>query len=226
MKKLIITVLVCTYIFGIVGMAEAALAAESISPKYSMTNNQKALFSFDLFALNANNSQNESLLNASNSWGSSLTPSLDSALDITTRQLSVPTVANPLTFTFTLSDTSNNNISNSGSAFHIHLYDSLADAESGTNPFAVFDTLTLLGASSASLSFTDNTYFPYLSDGKFVAVAYGSGVKTTGTPKTFTLNSASVSFNDEMKPVPLPTAGLLLASGLIGLIGARRKLAA
>lgn len=205
MKKLMIAVLVPMFVFGMVGLAQAALHSETFAQSYTLGQNTKVLYAFDLFSQWDTVTTNYSQL-ISNATKSG--PNTDGILNPAEFALS-----SPFTLSFAFANTAS---LNNGASLNVYLYDTISDATNNTNNFAI-SSLSLKGKSAGSIAFTDQSLFSHFTDGKVVAVVYGTGLGT----KTFSLNQAS--FSTEVQPVPLPAAGLLLCSGLIGLIGIRRK---
>jgi hypothetical protein len=204
LKKLMITTLLSTVIFGMVGLADAALSSETFTQTYSLDQSTKALFAFDLFGLGGDTSNYSQTLTGITKSG----PTNDLNLNPSQFALSAP-----FSLSFAFSGTSS---LNNGAALNVYLYNTIKDATNNVNSFT--DTnFKFQGKSTASIDFTDSLLFSNFTDGKFVAVLYGTGLGA----KSFTLNE--VTFNSETQPVPLPAAGLLMASGLIGFICVKRK---
>ncbi len=214
MKKLIISVLVCTLVFGMVGMAEAAmvtyteslLGSTSDSSKFviggATGGNQTAYFNFDLTQAGNTTTNYAQLTNT----GTKILP-------LSTDDVNVPQfnstnyTINSVTLNYTLSDTDN-----SSDKFTV-----VTGSSDGSITIAPQVNQNVVGTGqSKSFSYVFSTSdLTYLNDGKLqFTIATGGSTNITVEQAQLVLTAT---------PVPIPAAGLLLGSGLIGLIAIRRK---
>lgn len=202
MKKLIPAVLISSFIFGAAGIAEAALYTETFLGTTSDSNK---------VTLNSKQTPSDYATFVFDLTSAGGTAAKDGAV-----------MANALT-TDSTTFIANSKISNavltlsfgtlpSGAKYSIDLY----DIANGVTATKAFDTVTNY-AQPISL----NSYLSQLSDGKILVKVTNA---STAKDKNFDLNQ--VKLDVTATPVPLPAAGLLLGSGLAGLIGIRRKPAA
>jgi hypothetical protein len=215
MKKLIITVLVLAYIFGMVGMANAALFTESFLGSTTDTGtgmqfviggasggNQVANFFFDLTST-GNNTTNYGQLTTS---GIKYFP--NTANDVNTFIPANYTITNATIF-YTLSDSDN-----SSDKFTIS-----TGSSDGSITIAAQVNQNVVGTGQRK---TDIAYIfksnelSYLSDGKLLLA-----VATRGN-SNITVDQVRLEVTATQN-VPIPAAGLLLCSGLIGLTSVRKK---
>jgi hypothetical protein len=207
MKKLIITVLVSTFVFGLVGLAQATytetfLGTPSDGTSVTVNKNNTYYFYFDLTSAGLANSYY--LVNNTGTKTGILIASDDA--------YGFPTSSNTTVSSAILSYTFNDNDPK------VEVAKVLTGPSDGNKSHTY--QLNLQNA-------TETDSFPidistYVIDGKLLAIF--SALKDSSQNDTnFKLEQVKLTVDTQTTTVPLPAAGLLLGSGLIGLICVRRK---
>ncbi len=206
MRKLILAAMVSTLVFGMVGMAEAEMFTESFLGNYndntvfSLANGKVSDYYFDL-TTSGNLSTNFAQYNG----GTKTLPNADA--DVAGLDL-------------------NKYIIDS-----ITLYCTFSDNDTSAEKL----TVTVLDNNSVVGNYTGNTTKLNINPGVYLTKSYslndfsilndgklGVSVVTSGGTNV-NVEQVRLDVTAHAAPVPLPATGLLLCTGLIGLISVRRK---
>ena len=204
MKKLMITVLVSTFVFGLVGMAHAALFTETflgtpIDATSVTLNGQKNTASdYATFAFNLAGSGGVATKNGASISGA-LTEDSTNFIPI-----SNPNIIQSAVLKIYYSTTQT-------APFSIQLFDIINGAVQSTLLFPAINNYT----SGSDIDLTN--YKSALLDGS-IFVKFQNTNSSGNSSKNISLDQAQL-----IVTTPLPGAAWLLGAGLIGLVGARRK---
>jgi hypothetical protein len=203
MRKLVITILVCTFVFGMEGPAKAALYTETFlgsatdGTRVSGDSIHSYTFVFDLTANGTN--ANYYL----NNWGIKVAPTTDaSGFNPSKYSLTGATLS------YTFSDYDNPKDS-------AVLKTGSTDGSLSIANYTNSNRLDLKnGHTSQSFIYTfTNADLQYLKDGKLSI--------TFSTPDSIRLDTLSLGVT--ANPVPVPAATWLLGTGLVGMFAIRRR---